>query len=76
MASRTRPHAWDVPRMLVRDDLTSGTRVAPLGFVPGRNKTSVWLAPHLGRRGDAVRPVDWRVDELRSSEQDPTATSG
>ena len=65
----------NVPRMLVRDDLTSGTLVAPLGFVPGRNKISVWLAPHLGRRGDAVRLVDWLVDELRSSEQDPTAMS-
>ena len=62
----------NVPRMLVRDDLTSGTLVAPLGFVSGRNKISVWLAPHLGRRGDAVRLVDWLVDELRSSEQDPT----
>ena len=63
----------NVPRMLVRDDLSSGTLVAPLGFVPGRNKISVWLAPHLGRRGDALRLVDWLVDELRSSEQDPTA---
>ena len=29
----------------------------------------------LGRRGDAVRLVDWLVDELRSSEQDPTVMS-
>lgn len=58
----------NVPRMLVRDDLTSGTLVAPLGFVPGRNKISVWLAPHLSRHGDAVRLVDWLVDELRSTE--------
>ena len=63
----------NVPRMLVRDDLTNGTLVAPLGFVAGRNKISVWLAPHLGRRGDAVRLVAWLVDELRSSEQDPIA---
>ena len=65
----------NVPRRLVRDDLSSGTLVAPLGFVPGRNKISVWRAPHLGRRGDAVRLVDWLVDELRSPEQDPTAMS-
>ena len=65
----------NVPRMLVRDDLANGTLVAPLGFVPGSNKISVWLAPHLRRRGDAVRLVEWLVDELRSSEQDSTTIS-
>ena len=64
----------NVPRMLVRDDLTSGALVAPLGFVPGRNRISVWLAPHLGRRADALRLVDWLVDELRSSEKEPAVT--
>ena len=63
----------NVPRMLVRDDLINGTLVAPLGFVPGRNRISVWLAPHLGRRGDAVKLVEWLVDELRASEQDGPA---
>jgi DNA-binding transcriptional LysR family regulator len=58
----------NVPRMLVLDDLNNGTLVAPLGFVPGPNKLSVWLAPHLARRTDATRLVDWLVEELRVSE--------
>lgn len=59
----------NVPRMLVRDDLTSGTLVAPLGFVPGPNRLCVWLAPHLGRSADARLLVEWLVEELRASEQ-------
>jgi LysR family transcriptional regulator, glycine cleavage system transcriptional activator len=59
----------NVPRMLVRDDLGSGTLVAPLGFVRGPNKLSVWCAQHLARRPDAARLVDWLVEELRSSER-------
>ncbi len=58
----------NVPRMLVRDDLSNGTLVAPLGFVPGANRLSLWVAPHLARRSDTVRVVDWLTDELRSSE--------
>lgn len=65
----------NVPRMLVLDDLNNGTLVAPLGFVAGPNKMSVWLAPHLARRGDATRLVDWLVQELRSSEQVSTGTA-
>jgi hypothetical protein len=61
--------------MLVLDDLNNGTLVAPLGFVPGPNKMSVWLAPHLARRGDATRLVDWLVEELRSSERGRTVTA-
>jgi DNA-binding transcriptional LysR family regulator len=59
----------NVPRMLVVDDLNNGTLVAPLGFVPGPNKLSVWLAPHLARRSDATRLVDWLVQELRATER-------
>lgn len=58
----------DVPRMLVRDDLTSGTLVAPLGFCPGPNRLCVWVAPHLARSADARRLVDWLVAELRDTE--------
>jgi DNA-binding transcriptional LysR family regulator len=58
----------NVPRMLVLDDLNNGTLVAPLGFVPGPNKLSLWLAPHLARRADATRLVDWLAEELRVSE--------
>lgn len=58
----------NVPRMLVLDDLNNGTLVAPLGFVAGPNKLSLWLAPHLARRADATRLVDWLAEELRVSE--------
>ena len=55
----------NVPRMLVRDDLISGTLVAPLGFSAGPNKLAVWVAPTLSRRPDTVKLVDWLTDELR-----------
>ncbi len=58
----------NVPRMLVRDDLTSGTLVAPLAFVRGPNRLSIWIAPHLSRRSDVVKLVDWLHDELRATE--------
>ncbi|MDE2369066.1 MAG: LysR family transcriptional regulator [Burkholderiales bacterium] len=58
----------NVPRMLVRDDLTSGTLVAPLGFVRGPNRLTIWTAPRLSRRPDVVRLVDWLEDELRGTE--------
>ncbi|MBD9667013.1 DNA-binding transcriptional LysR family regulator [Variovorax beijingensis] len=58
----------NVPRMLVRDDLTSGTLVAPLAFVRGPNRLSIWVAPHLSRRPDVVKLVDWLHDELRGTE--------
>ncbi len=58
----------NVPRMLVRDDLGSGTLVAPLGFVPGGKRLALWVAPHLERRPDTRCLVDWLVDELRASE--------
>ncbi len=59
----------NVPRMLVRDDLSNGTLVAPLGFSAGPNKLVLWVAPHLSRRPDAVKLVDWLTDELRASER-------
>ena len=59
----------NVPRMLVRDDLSNGTLVAPLGFSSGPNKLVLWVAPHLSRRPDAVKLVDWLTDELRASER-------
>jgi LysR family transcriptional regulator, glycine cleavage system transcriptional activator len=58
----------NVPRMLVRDDLISGTLVAPLGFVRGPNRLAIWTAPHLSRRADVIKLVDWLHDELRASE--------
>jgi LysR family transcriptional regulator, glycine cleavage system transcriptional activator len=59
----------NVPRMLVRDDLNSGTLVAPLGFLTGPNTLSIWVAPHLSRRSNMVRLVDWLTEELRTSER-------
>ena len=59
----------NVPRMLVRDDLSSGALVAPLGFAAGPNRLVIWVAPHLSRRADVVKLVDWLTDELRESEQ-------
>jgi LysR family transcriptional regulator, glycine cleavage system transcriptional activator len=58
----------NVPRMLVRDDLTSGTLVAPLAFVRGPNRLSIWIAPQLSRRSDVVKLVDWLHDELGGTE--------
>jgi DNA-binding transcriptional LysR family regulator len=66
----------NVPRMLVRDDLDSGALVAPLGFLAGPNKLSVWVAPHLSRRSDTVRLVDWLAEELRTSERPVRASGG
>ena len=59
----------NVPRMLVRDDLSSGALVAPLGFAAGPNRLVIWVAQHLSRRADTVKLVDWLTDELRASEQ-------
>ena len=59
----------NVPRMLVHDDLNSGALVAPLGFLAGPNKLSIWVSPHLSRRADTVRLVDWLTEELRTSER-------
>ena len=59
----------NVPRMLVRDDLSSGTLVAPLGFSAGPNKLVLWVAPHLSRRPDTGKLADWLTDELRTSER-------
>ena len=58
----------NVPRMLVRDDLTSGTLVAPLGFVRGPNRLVSWTSQHLSRRPDVVKLVEWLHDELRATE--------
>ena len=58
----------NVPHMLVRDDLKSGALVAPLGFAAGPNRLVIWVAPHLSRRADTVKLVDWLTDELRNSE--------
>ena len=59
----------NVPRMLVRDDLNSGALVAPLGFAAGPNSLVIWVAPHLSRRADTVKLVNWLTTELRSSER-------
>lgn len=59
----------NVPRMLVRDDLGSGTLVAPFGFVPSPHKLVLWTAPHVARRSEAIALEDWIRDELRKDEK-------
>ncbi len=58
-----------VPRMLVLGDLRSGTLVAPFDFARGPNRVSIWIAPHLVRRPDVTKLVDWLQDELREPER-------
>ncbi len=60
----------NVPRMLVRDDLSNGTLVAPFGFVPGPHKLVLWTAPHMASRSEMVALEDWIKGELRRSEKD------
>lgn len=56
----------NVPRMLVQDDLNSGTLVAPFGFVAGPNRLMIWVASHLTGRSETRRLVDWLSSELNS----------
>lgn len=58
----------NVPRMLVQDDLNSGTLVAPFGFVAGPNRLTIWIASHLTERSEIRRLVDWLSGELRMDE--------
>jgi DNA-binding transcriptional LysR family regulator len=59
----------NVPRMLVQDDLNSGTLVAPFGFVAGPNRLTIWVASHLTERSETRRLVSWLSDELRKDEK-------
>ena len=54
-----------VPKILVLDDLRSGKLVAPLGFVSGRFKIVLWVAPHLRARHEIKSLVDWLTKEFR-----------
>jgi LysR family glycine cleavage system transcriptional activator len=59
----------NVPRMLVQDDLNSGTLVAPFGFVPGPNRLTIWVASHLTARSETKRLVSWLTDEILKDEK-------
>lgn len=63
----------NVPRMLVQDDLNSGTLVAPFGFVAGPNRLTIWIASHLTERSEIRRLVDWLSGELRTDESENRA---
>jgi LysR family glycine cleavage system transcriptional activator len=63
----------NVPRMLVQDDLNSGTLVAPFGFVSGPNRLMIWVASHLTDRSETRRLVDWLSGELRADERQSQA---
>ena len=60
----------NVPRMLVRDDLSAGTLVAPFGFVPGPNRLVLWVAPYLSSRPETIALEDWLIEELQKAEKD------
>lgn len=59
----------NVPRMLVQDDLNSGTLVAPFGFVEGPNRLTIWVVSHMAERSETKRLVDWLGNELRADER-------
>lgn len=59
----------NVPRMLVQDDLNSGTLVAPFGFVKGPNRLTLCVASHMTERSETKRLVNWLSNELRSDER-------
>jgi DNA-binding transcriptional LysR family regulator len=59
----------NVPRMLVQDDLNSGTLVAPFGFVAGPNRLTIWISSHLTGRSEVRRLVGWLSEELRADER-------
>jgi DNA-binding transcriptional LysR family regulator len=59
----------NVPRMLVQDDLNSGTLVAPFGFVPGPNRLTIWVASHLAERSETKRLVRWLSSELKKDDR-------
>ncbi|QOT78036.1 LysR substrate-binding domain-containing protein [Cupriavidus basilensis] len=65
----------NVPRMLVQDDLNSGTLVAPFGFVAGPNRLTIWVASHLTERSETKRLIDWLSGELRADERQNRATA-
>jgi len=65
----------NVPRMLVQDDLNSGTLVAPFGFVAGPNRLTIWVASHLAGRSETKRLIDWLSGELRADERQNRATA-
>ncbi len=52
----------NVPRMLVRDDLSAGTLVAPFGFVPWPNRLALWVAPYLSSRLGTIALEDWLIE--------------
>lgn len=59
----------NVPRLLVQDDLNSGTLVAPFGFVAGPHRLTIWVATHMAERSKTKRLVAWLSDELRKDEK-------
>lgn len=65
----------NVPRMLVQDDLNSGTLVAPFGFVAGPHRLTIWVATHLAERSETKRLVAWLSGELRNDEKQNRASA-
>lgn len=64
----------NVPRMLVQDDLNSGTLVAPFGFIEGPHRLTIWVGSQSAERSETKRLVDWLRKELRADERQNRAT--
>ena len=64
----------NVPRMLVQDDLNSGTLVAPFGFIEGPHRLTIWVGPQSAERSETKRLVAWLSKELRADERQNRAT--
>lgn len=53
-----------VPRMLALEELQSGRLVAPLGFVPGSRRLSLWIASRSSARQDVKALEQWLLEEM------------
>ena len=58
----------NVPRMLVQDDLSAGTLVAPFDFVRGPNKLVLWSSALTSGKPDVDALKGWLSRELARSE--------
>lgn len=65
----------NVPRMLVQDDLKSGTLVAPFGFIEGPHRLTIWIGSSSAQRTETRRLVDWLSKELRADERQSRAAA-
>lgn len=53
------------PYMLVSDELRSGRLIAPFGFIRGRRRLSLWIAPHMGENTGIKILESWLTQEMK-----------